>query len=226
MRPIFTPNQLNEKYILPLYAYLTRLLWGPIKFLAIGLSEIQKSVITWIFMTSILFPFGLWVVKDSGVSNTQVINIVLLSALAIPPFLLTFALPSNYCQSDVTQANVDFVIRHLQERGFANVRKIELLKKNIKLYSDRIRSRLIVLKGIVAFLYTACTYFIVKIFENKTGTLMSLFYGILDLSPFIIFVFLLYVIVWSYNAASGKLFHAIEFGCNDLCDLIPSTPEK
>lgn len=126
---------------IPLFSYLKRLVWLPAKFLMMGVSEKTKGASVWAFLSFAFIMLVAWFINNSGIAKTEAAKIVMLAAMIIPMFLATFAMPSMYGDSGVTQNTITFTVSFLQARGFTNAKDIELLKKSVKLFEDRARSR-------------------------------------------------------------------------------------
>lgn len=207
---------------IPLFSYFKRLIWLPAKFLKMGVDEIIKGVSIWLFLSFMFLMLGLWLISDSGIDKTEASTIVIFAATIIPMFLVTFALPSLYCASGITKNNISFVVQHLQARGFDNTKQIELLKKSIKLFEERARSRVNVLKWLVGLLWAGFVYTISKGVELSMANTAGLInFAFLFASLFVPIIFA-YLCVWGYEGALDKLFRSIELGCNDLSHLLES----
>ena len=107
-----------------LVSYFKRLIWMPTKFLIIGVDEKIKGTFVWAFLSLAFFILGAWFIRNSGVTKTEVANIIMLIATIVPMFLVTFAMPSMYGDSGVSIITVEFVVLHLQTRGFASVKRV------------------------------------------------------------------------------------------------------
>jgi len=209
---------------IPLFSYFKRLIWLPTKFLKMGISEKTKGASIWAFLSFAFLMLGAWFINNFGIARTEAANIVMLAAMIIPMFLVTFAMPSIYGDSGIGQNTITFVVQHLQARGFSSAKDIELLQKSVKLFEDRARSRVNVLKWLVGLLWAAFMYTFSKGFEQSMSSPAELMnYAFMSAGLFM-FVIAAYLCVWGYDAALDKLFLAIEFGCNDLSHIIKAAP--
>ncbi|MHB8211698.1 MAG: hypothetical protein ACYDDP_10220 [Acidithiobacillus sp.] len=211
---------------IPLLSYFKRLIWLPAKFLKMGIAEKTKGASIWAFLSFAFLILGAWLINNFGIAKTEAANVVMLAAMIIPIFLVTFAMPSIYGDSGISQNTITFVVQHMQARGFLNTKDIELLKKSVKLFEDRARSRVNVLKWLVGLLWAGFMYTFSKGFEQSMTSPAELMnYAFMSAGLFM-FVIAAYLCVWGYDAALDKLFRAIEFGCNDLCHLVEATPNE
>jgi hypothetical protein len=158
---------------IPLLSYFKRLIWLPGKFLMMGISEKTKGASVWAFLSFAFLMLGAWLINNSGIAKTEVANIVMLAAMIIPMFLVTFAMPSIYGNSGINQNTITFVVQHMQARGFSNSKHIELLKNSVKLFEDRARSRVNVLKWLVGLLWAGFMYTFPKVLNNQCLALPS-----------------------------------------------------
>ncbi len=211
---------------IPLLSYFKRLIWLPAKFLKMGISEKMKGASIWAFMSFAFIMLGAWFINNSGIAKTEAANIVMLAAMIIPMFLVTFAMPSIYGDSGITQNTIAFVVLYLQARGFASTKDIELLKKSVKLFEDRARSRVNILKWLVGLLWAGFMYTFSKGFEQSMSSPAELINYAFISAVLFMFVIAAYLCVWGYDAALDKLFRAIEFACNDLCHLLEARPNE
>ncbi len=205
---------------IPLYNYLKRLTWLPAKFLKMGVAEKTKGASVWAFLSFVFMMLGAWLINNSGIAKTEAASAVMLAAMIIPMFLVTFAMPSMYGDSGVNVNTVTFTVQYLKERGFTTIKDIELLKKSVKLFDDRARSRVNVLKWLVGLLWAGFMYTVSKGFEQSMATPAQLMSYTFMSASLLMPVIAAYLCVWGYDAALDKLFRAIEFGCNDLCHLL------
>lgn len=213
------PIWLSTRLLKP-FDYFKRLIWLPTKFLKIGVSEKMKGVFFWVLLMSAFFMLGEWFIGNYGIAKIEAINIVALEAMIVPMFLIIFAMPSMYGDSGVSQYTVKFVVQHLQIRGFASVSDVEILKKSVKPFEDRSRSRVNTLKWLVGLLWASFMYIFSKSIEHSMSNSTELMpYSIVS-AWLLMVVIVAYLCVWGYDAALDKLFRAIEFGCNDFCHAI------
>lgn len=202
-----------------LFAYLQRLIWFPLKFLKIGISEKTKGASLWAYLASAFLVLGAWVINNSGIAHTEVANAVLWVAMIAPMFLVVFSMPSLYGNSGIAPSAVRFVAEHLQSRGFSSASDVELLKKSVKPFEERARARVTVLKWLVGLLWAGFIYMLAKSMELPLP-LPSHFLSYAQASAWLLAcTFFAYLVVWDYEASLDKLFRAIEFGCNDFCHL-------
>ncbi|MEN8616365.1 hypothetical protein [Shewanella baltica] len=203
-----------------LFSYIKRLIWLPTKFLKMGINEKTKGASVWAFLSLVFMIFGAWLVDTLGLANTVAATWTLLLAMISPLFLVVFAMPSTYGDHGVSQQTVAFIVKHLGTRSFSSVEAVELLKKSVKPFEDRARSRVSTLKWLVGLLWACFTYTFLKGIEtpipNSSGLMSYVFMS------FWLFmgVIVVYLCVWGYEASLDKLFRSIEFGCNDFCHLI------
>lgn len=205
---------------IPLFSYVKRLIWLPAKFLKMGVSEKLKGAAAWAFISFVFIMLGAWFINNSGIAKTEAANVVMLAAMIAPMFLVTFAMPSIYGDSGVTQVNIAFTVAYLKTRGFTCTKDIELLKKSVKLFDDRARSRVNVLKWLVGLLWAYFVYTSSKGFEHSMTSPAELMSYAFMSAWLLMLVIAAYLCVWGYDAALDKLFRSIEFGCNDLCHIV------
>lgn len=208
-----------------LFGYLKRLIWLPAKFLKMGMSEKTKGASVWAFLSFASMMIGAWMVSNAGIAMKDAANIILLASMLAPMFLVVFALPSMYGDSGVPLKTVEFVVKHLHTQGFSCVKDIELLRKSVKPFEERARSRVSALKWLVGLLWASFIYLISKGIEASMSTPAEyMSYAFMSAWLFMGVIFA-YLCVWGYEASLDKLFRAIEFGFNDFCHLIelPST---
>jgi hypothetical protein len=204
----------------PLLGYVKRLIWLPTKFLKIGVDEMLKGPTVWAFLSLAFLGFGGWFIKDMVGAGIEVTIVVMWIAVIVPLFLVTFAVPSIYGHSGVSQQSVNFVVQHLRARGFKRTNEIELLKKSMKLFEDRCRSRANVLKWLVGLLWAGFTYTFLKSVEHSMTSPAELVSYAFTSATLLAVTIIAYLGVWGYDAALNKLFRTIEFGCNDFCYLV------
>jgi hypothetical protein len=203
-----------------LFGYLKRLIWLPAKFLKMGMGEKTKGASIWAFLSFAFMMLGAWMVNNSGIAKTEAANMIMLVSMIAPMFLVAFALPSMYGDSGVSLKTVQFVVELLHARGFSGAKDVELLKKSVKPFEERARSRISALKWLVGLLWAGFMYAFSKGIEISMST-PSVFMSYVFMSTWLFMgVIFAYLCVWGYEASLDKLFRAIEFGCNDFCHLI------
>src|SRR6185295_2999506 len=69
-------------------AYLQRLIWFPLKFLKMGVSEKTKSASLWAFLAFGCLMLGAWLVNNSGIARTEAANVVMLVSMVVPMVLV------------------------------------------------------------------------------------------------------------------------------------------
>jgi hypothetical protein len=208
---------------IPVFGYVKRLVWLPTKFLKMGVDEKLNGAFSWAFLSFAFLMVGAWFVNESGIAKTETANGIMLTAMIVPLFLVVFQMPSIYGHSGVTQKTVEFVVQVLQSRGFSRVKEIDLLKKSLKPYEDRCRSRVNVLKWLVGLLWAGFTYTYSKGIENSLSSPSELMSFAVASALLLLGVTIAYLCVWGYDAAVDRLFRAIEFGCNDFCHILETS---
>lgn len=216
----------------PFIGNFKRLFWYPFKFLSLGVTEKTKSASLWAFLSFSFLLLGLWLINKSGLSNTIVTNFIFYASTLISMVMVLFAVPSMYGTSGISQESVDFVVKHLHSRGFTDAKDLDLLKKSIKPFEDRARSRVTLLKWLVGLLWAGFIYF----FTKSTGTTAvvsnSFMENLLTTTALFLTVAVAYIVVWGYEASLDKVFRLVEFGCNDYSHVLAHTasstalPEK
>jgi hypothetical protein len=198
-----------------------RLAWLPAKFLWMGVWEIIRSFTDLRVYALVVFVVVTFIAISSSIpSNVPVLNVNLVfgAVFILSVFSIVFSMPSIYGTSGVLPKNVEFVVTYLNSRGFTNAKEVELLKKSVKQFEDRTRSRVTALKWIVSLIWAGFIYIFIKGVEHSMSNpsaqptqpdIMSAW--------LLILLVLTYFCVWGYEAALDKLFRAIEFGCNDFC---------
>ncbi len=188
----------------PMVGYVKRLIWLPTKFLKMGIEEKLSGAFVWAFLSFAFMMLGAWFVNNAGVAKTEVANGVMFATMIVPLFLVVFPMPSTYGHSGVTQATVEFVVQHLQSRGFSRVKDIELLKKSLKPFEDRCHSRVNILKWLVGLLWAGFTYTYSKGIDHSIASLSD-FMSFAFVSAFLLFgVIIAYLCVWGYDAAVDR----------------------
>lgn len=229
--PIFTESNVIVRAVeahlvqetdsaIPVLSYFKRLIWLPTKFLRIGIDEKLKGAFAWAFLSLAFMTLGAWFANDPGITKTEAANGIMLAAMIAPLFLVTFPMPSIYGHSGVSQASVEFVVQHLQARGFKRAKDIELLKTSLKPFEDRCRSHVSILKWLVGLLWAGFTYTYSKGVEHSIASPSELLSFIFVSAFLLMGVIIAYLCVWGYDASLDRLFRTIEFGCNDYCHVI------
>lgn len=208
---------------IPVFGYVKRLVWLPTKFLKMGIDEKLSGAFAWAFLSFAFMMLGAWFVTQSGVANAEIANGLRLATMIVPLFLVIFPMPSIYGHSGVTQPTVEFVVQHLQSRGFTRVKDVDLLKKSLKPFEDRCRSRVNVLKWLAGLLWAGFTYTYSKGIEHSLSSPNELMSFAFASALFLFGVTIAYLCVWGYDAAVDRLFRAIEFGCNDFCHILEAS---
>ena len=162
-------EKLNQFKII---SFLQRLIWFPLKFLKIGVSEKTKGIFTYSWITFAFLFLVFWIVSISGVAKTELATVILLFVEIVPIFLVVFAMPSTYAHSGVDEQSVSFVKQHLYNSGFSTETQIDILKKSLKPIEDRAREKVIALKRLVGlvwagFVYNSSKYRKLPILQNK-----------------------------------------------------------
>lgn len=196
--------------------FLQRLIWFPLKFLKLGMSEKTKGLFIWSFIGSAFLVVVSLFIYNSGIAKTEMASNIILCAEIIPIFLVVFAMPSTYAHSGVNQQSVDFVKQYLIDRGYSSDKQIEILKKSLKVIEDKSRERVIALKWITGLIWAGFVYNLSK--ENNLSTLnQSEILAQLQIIAGLTFALMIaYFCVWGYEASLNKLFRTIEFGSNDF----------
>lgn len=210
----------NTDSSIPVIEDVKRLIWLPTKFLKIGVDEKRKGTTIWALLSFGFMMLGIWLVKDLETIKSEIFSAFMLVTMIVPLFLVTFAMPSIYGHSGVSQKSVEFVVKHLHYRGFKRANDVDLLKKSIKPFEERCRSRVNVLKWLVGLLWASFTYTFSKGIEHSIATPSELISYVFVGAFMLMGIIIAYLCVWGYDAALDKLFRAIEFGCNDFCYLI------
>ena len=206
-------EKLNQFKII---SFLQRLIWFPLKFLKIGVSEITKGIFTYSWITFAFLFLVFWIVSISGVAKTELATVILLFVEIVPIFLVVFAMPSTYAHSGVDEQSVSFVKQHLYNRGFSTETQIDILKKSLKPIEDRAREKVIALKRLVGLVWAGFVYNSSKIQEITNFTKQEILNQLSIFTAFFIALLPTYIAVWGYEAALDKLFRSIEFGSNDF----------
>jgi hypothetical protein len=200
---------------IPIFSYLQRVAWLPVKFLWLGIHEKMKSVTIWTLMTVPLLFLFTWALKESHLASTEVASFVIFAAAGVPLFLVVFAVPSIYCDSGVTAKDVEFVVKHLGYRG-VHASDVELLQKSIKPFEDRTRAKVTVLKWLVGLPWAVFTFLLAKLLEFAGASPVQIQIHAIDAAVLFWGILFAYLCVRGYEASVDKLFRAIEFGCNEF----------
>lgn len=204
-------------------SYLSRITWQPMKFLRMGMAEKTKGATLWSLLSFTSLMIGTALINSAPPIEREIANWIMILSMVAPMFLVVFAMPSMYVNSGVEAASVAFVVEYIQENSL-EIKDIELLKKSLKLFEDRARSRVNILKWLVGLLWAAFMYTFTKGLNTSTWTPEELQKYAFGSAILFLFVIGAYLVVWGYEAALDKLFRLIEFGCNDFCQLENRSP--
>jgi hypothetical protein len=193
-----------------------RLAWLPAKFLWMGIWEIIRSFTDLRVYALIVCVVVIFIAIPSSIpSNVPGLNVNLVfgAVFILSVFSIVFSMPSICGTSGVLPKSVEFVVTYLESRDFTNAKEVELLKKSVKQFEDRTRSRVTALKWIVGLIWAGFIYTIPKdgVFAMATPVQIG------NAATLLLIGIPSYFCVWGYEAALDKLFRAIEFGCNDFC---------
>jgi hypothetical protein len=206
-------EKLNQYKIL---SYLQRLIWFPLKFLKIGISEKAKGISTYTFIAFAFLVLVGFIVSNSELAKTEFASILLLFAEIVPIFLVVFAMPSTYAHSGIDEHSVSFVKQYLFSRGFSTETQIDILKKSLKPIEDKSRERVVALKWLVGLVWAGFIYNLSKE-SNLSKLTQSEILAQMKISVGLAFALIAaYFCVWGYEASLDKLFRTIEFGSNDF----------
>jgi hypothetical protein len=198
-----------------------RLVWLPAKFLWMGIWEIIRSFSDGRIYGLVVFVVIPFIATSSIIlSNIPGLNadFVIGAVFILSVFSIVFSMPSICGTSGVLPKIVEFVVTYLKSRGFTNEKEIELLKKSVKQFEDRVRSRVTALKWIVSLIWAGFIYIFIKGVEHSMSNPSAQPTQTDIMSAWLLILLVLaYFCVWGYEAALDKLFRAIEFGCNDFC---------
>lgn len=194
------------------FRYIQKLIWFPLQFLWMGVKTKIGGFLIWAL---IAFPFvSVISLISQNLVRSEFTDFLLLASQLYVASLVIFALPSMFGHSDVVEANVNFVSIHLKREKASEI-SIEFMKKNIKAIEERARARVIAFKWLVGLLWAGFIYVSTQLAEfSKTGNLPTT-QSIMQVGWIFVSVVVGYFVVWGYEAATDKLFKAIEFGCND-----------
>lgn len=202
--------------------YLKRLVWLPAKFLHMGISERMSGFSVWAFLSFAFLLLGTMLLNKLEIKQTEIAQGVLFAAWVVPMFLVLFALPSIFAHSGVSDQMVAYVRAHLRDHGFSKSKEVDLLKKTIKPFEDRARSRITTFKWIVGLGWGGFTYVFSKGIETSLASPAQLMSHALTSSLMLLAIGASYLCVWGYEAAIDRLFTTIEFGCNDYARILDS----
>lgn len=204
--------------------FLKRLILLPAKFLHMGISERMSSFSVWAFLSFAFLLLGAVLLDKFQIKQPEVAQGLLFAAWVVPMFLVLFALPSIFAHSGVSHPMVAYVLAHLRDRGFKNAKEIELLKKTLKPFEDRVRSRITTFKWIVGLAWGGFTYIFSKGIETSLASPTQMMSHVLTSSVMLFIIGGAYLCVWGYEAAIDRLFKTIEFGCNDYAFILEAEP--
>lgn len=194
-----------------LWEWFRQLVWVPAKFLWSGVQEKLLGVLLWYVLWLFVFaPSCAFLLGVLGIESDAVALVIWFGAFLIPLLAVSFPAPTTYCDSGVMQESVEFVVRHLRERGFTRVEDVDLLRRSGQLFEDRCRARVGTLKWVMNLIWAAFAYDFVKARENLVSMDLKV------LAAGIVWPMIAYLLVYGYAAALDRLFRAIEFGCNDF----------
>ena len=200
------------------YAYFQRLIVFPAKFLRLGVRERTRDTTVLGMLSLVLLVLSAWLIGRAGVIGTNIASSFIIVSVVAPAIICVFAMPSMYGDSGVSEPTVQFVAEFLRSRGL-NSASVDLLKKSVKPFEDRARSRVTALKWLVGLLWAGFLYTYTKGIEQAMTNPAALLPTVFISAAILLGVLVSFVCVWGYEASIDKLFRAIEFGCNDFCHL-------
>lgn len=206
-------KQINFKPI----KWLQQLIISPFRFLHFGIGLKMKGMFLWSVLSFILQIASAALVNKLGIKSIELINIILLSTLFIPIFIIAFAMPSTYGHSNVKQTTAIYIIEQLKDCGIKSSKQIDQLKKSISLYEDRADVRIKSMKWLAGLLWAAFIYYFSKGIEGQMTSIPSFMNYSVTSAVLFLTVAATYLIIWGYEAAVNTLFRSIDFGINDYC---------
>jgi hypothetical protein len=189
------------------------------KFLRMGISELLRPVTAWAFSSLFMIILISWIFPVSEAKDPNIIKNLFLVAQILPIFVIAFGLPSTYSHAGVATETPGILSRQIHTiHKLCSIKEIETLRKIIKLYEDRVRARITVMKWLVGLLWAGATYFSSKtidiIFSKalQPSIAIQVFELLMTISFMFAGVFIAFITVWGYGAAVDRLFLNIELG--------------
>lgn len=218
---------INEKLLAwKNFSYLQRLVWFPLRFLGMGCSEKFKSIGTWVVITYSFMVLGTLILSNAGMARTDYSYFVAIGIFVIPLIIVVFSMPSIYGTSGVNVGAVVFVHHFLRGGGITSSKEVELLKKSVKPFEDKARSRVTALKWVVGLIWACFLYTFAKTIDTDRASSAIHPPDITVTVVMFLAVVVGYFVVWGYEASLDILFRAIEFGCNDFCFEIETSEKR
>lgn len=211
---------------IPIYGSVKRIIWLPIKFLKMGVDEKFRGAFSWSILSFLFMMLGNWLIQKSNIAQTELANIVLLGAMVMPLFLVTFAMPSTYGHSYVSKKAIDLVMEYLHDLNISTTRDIDLLQKSLQKFEARCQARVNALKWLVGLLWAGFIYAYSKAVDMAVADPSSTVPMAFDLAIFLLSISGGYLCVWGYDAALNRLFRTIDFGCHDYCLMLQQAESK
>lgn len=130
-------------------------------------------------------------------------------------FTLVFAAPSTYCSGGTNEKHVSTVTGKLQEWKIETSARVDLILKNIKVFEERVKRRLVIFRWLLGVGWAM--YFSPMLSEgmklwSTVGTSLSQFASLFPPFAFLVGFF---VLVEAYARGVDILFRCIELGCNE-----------
>ena len=141
-------------------------------------------------------------------------------------FTLVFAAPSTYCSAGTNAKHVVTVTEKLSEWKVETTARVDLILKNIKVFEERVKRRLVIFRWFLGVGWAV--YFSPILSEgiklwNATGMSLAQLAGLFPPFAFLIGFF---VLVEAYARGVDILFRCIELGCNERLAAIDQQATK
>ena len=194
---------------------LIRFAVHPFTFLAAGIGLKMRTASIASFCVTALVVVGAWCFKASTPASPLVASIVFWGSLAAGSLMAVFAVPSTYAAGGIGADEVDALREYLRGRRFPDASNVDLLKKSIKPFEDRARSRIVTLKWLVGSCWAVALYLASRIGDHPPVGSGALSDAVWSAAGAFLAAVLGYLMVWGYEAAIDKLFRLVEFACNE-----------
>ncbi len=205
------------------FCYIQKLILFPLQFLWMGVKAKIGGFLIWAL---IAFPFvSVVFLISKNLARSELTDFLLGASELYAALLVIFALPSMFGHSNVVEADVNFVSQHLTLQK-ASEKNIEFIKKNIKSIEERARARVTAFKWFVGLLWAGFIYFSTQFVEFLKAGNQPTTQSMMQVGWLFVSVVVGYFVVWGYEAATDKLFKAIEFGCDDYLFEIQLTAQQ
>lgn len=209
----------NDNWLSRIIGTLKSVFIYPLKLLKVGLEHgLIKDASKFSFISFVIMFVIALLIKDQDLGVKNLFFEYMFFPLAIIlPFLLTlFPIPSSLASHNVSIDHINFVVSLLQNNGLVREETIEIFRRNIKAFEQRIVRRINILRAGLALLWTYYLY-LYNSFIKASPTLdyQSILNAMESLSFFILFILAYFILLDSYRKANNIIYRSLEFGANE-----------